>query len=169
MILTLEKLKEYRRITKSSDCKNLDIYLREAQQIDLKDFLGYGLYYDMIENIGDQKYQDFVYGVRYDDDIDSETVKIDYKGLEPLLAYWAYARILNNHHVVISKTGITTGTYNQDEPLTDRQRDNLIKENKKLADSYKSEVEHFLCEKETDYPLWCGFSNKPSNFGFFAL
>jgi len=24
-------------------------------------------------------------------------------------------------------------------------------------------------EGGTEYPLWCGFSKKPSNFGFFAL
>jgi len=171
MILSIEDLKEYRLITASSKCKDLEIYIKEAQEIDLKNFLGFKLYYDMIENIDQDNYKSLVYGSRYEDTSGAYTFTIDYRGLKPLMAYWAYARILDSHGYIISKTGVVEGEYDESVPLEKKDRDSLVVKNRGLADSYKAEVEHFLCEKDEDYPLWCGIpsNNRVSNFKFKAL
>src|ERR1700740_1716090 len=88
----------YEDISVNIKPERLKVFVKKAQDLDLKPFLGHALYYDLIQYINDdgtissdapQAYKDLLNGSEY---LDKYGHIVLYEGLIPMLVYFTFAR-----------------------------------------------------------------------------
>lgn len=155
LLINREDFRPFRDIADNIDAaRRLDTYIQEAQQHDIRPVLnacGKDFFYYITQNQQNTAINKLLEGGTY---TDSDGDTIDFKGLKPAIVYYAYARFLSNQQVNVTRHGITAKTSQYSEPISGNTITRLIEEARSNAYAYMQEVEKFLCENETDYPLW---------------
>ena len=105
------------------------LYIREAQEIDVKPLLCEELYYDCTNNIEQKKYALLIEGGVYE----VEGKKVYFEGLATVLSYFAYARFILKSNLVSTSHGFTI---------------------KKDAYYYFEGVKQYAERNHELYPLW---------------
>lgn len=150
LLITKADIQETWHLGKNLNNDRIDPHILRAQQSDLKPFLTDALYRDFITNVGDQKYVDLLNGKEYD--YLGQT--IFFNGVKPLLAAWAYARIIGNNQVFVGRGGVTSKTTEQSE----QHLNSLVQQRDRDAQSeairLQQEVFNFLDQNRAVYPLW---------------
>lgn len=155
--ISLQDLKNLRP-SAQIDGERWEQYAMEAQDQDLRPILGDGLYYDFMTkffltaNAMYSAYQNLLNGVAYT--LNGQTVYFD--GLKPMIGYFTLARFVMNNPIHITRFGIVnkvnTNSQNVDS-VTLRQVVNELRSN---ALTYKNQVDTYLQENQTTYPLYIG-------------
>jgi len=137
-------------IGKNLDDGRINPHILRAQQSDLKPFLGDALYHDFVTNVVDPKYQELLNGVEYN--LQGET--IFFNGVKPLLAAWAYARVVGNNQVFTTRGGVTV----KDTEESTQHPNTLVQQRDRDAQSealrLQHEVYNYLNQNRTKYPLY---------------
>ncbi|MES2268662.1 MAG: hypothetical protein V4520_17990 [Bacteroidota bacterium] len=159
-LITPETLQRYQDIAANIKPERIKVFVQKAQELDLKPFLGYILYYDLIKqldtdgNLKDdapQHYKDLLNGSEYLDD-DGHIVL--YQGLQPVLAYFAFSRFIEADSVHYTATGPVTKRYDNADALPAKDIVKLVQQQRSTANAYANETERFLMDHKEDFPVW---------------
>src|ERR1700733_5924189 len=100
ILIDQNTFQRYEDISANVKPERLKIFVNKAQDLDLKPFLGYALYYDFIKYFNDdgtiqddapQPYKDLLNGSEY---LDRYGHIVLYEGLFPTLLYFTFARFI---------------------------------------------------------------------------
>jgi hypothetical protein len=146
----------------------LKVFVNKAQDLDLKPFLGYALYYDFIKHFNDdgtikddapQSYKDLLNGSEY---LDQHGYIVLYEGLLPTLLYFAFARFIEADAIRYTSSGPVIKSLDSSIPAAPQYITKLVQQQRSVANAHTNEVEKFLWDHRADFPLW-RFSNKNKN------
>ena len=157
-LITILDIQDYKPLSKNTDtAKKVDPFIQEAQEFDLRPFMGDEFYLELIYQFQnafpDSNYQDLFEG--------STWVKngktYENPGLRAVIVYYSYARYLNKANTNSTAFGMV-GKINPDStPLTDRTIDRLVAQSMNGAKAYLNRVEYFInCNSELFTAFDCG-------------
>ncbi|MBB5395635.1 hypothetical protein [Mucilaginibacter sp. AK015] len=159
-LITPEALQRYADIAANIKPERIKVFIQKAQELDLKAFLGYILYYDLIKNLetegtlkddAPQHYKDLVNGCEY---LDDNGYIVLYQGLLPVLSYFAFARFIEADSVHYTATGPVTKRYDNADALPPKDIVKLVQQQRSTANAYANETERFLLDHREDFPVW---------------
>ena len=155
LLISLTDFDGFKNITSNiNTVKRLDPYIREAQEFDLRRFLGEELYIDLIDDLDAspslETYGDLVTGSTYTKD----GITYQHDGLKPVLVYFTYARYLENAGVASTNFGVVQKKNEFSDPIDEKRTGRLISQARSGAIVYQARVERYLNDHSTDFPLW---------------
>lgn len=151
---------QYEDITVNIKPERLKVFIKKAQELDLKPFLGHALYYDFLTHFNEdgtlnedapQHYKDLLNGSEY---LDQYGHIVLYQGLSPTMVYFTFARFIENDAVHYTATGPVIKRHENGDPLTSPEVVKLVQQQRSIANAYANDVEKFLWDNKTDFPLW---------------
>ena len=154
-VITVNDIAAIKPISDNIDsAKRIMPYVTEAQDLDIRPFLGDPLYYAFIEGVlaspQTEIYTDLLNGKEYVKDDHT----IYFCGLKTVIAYFAYARFVKNQSAQVTRFGITKKVTDYSEPISDEKVADMSGEARSNAMGYLSQVETFLDENDATYTLW---------------
>jgi hypothetical protein len=168
-LITPTTLQRYEDIAANIKPERIKIFIQKAQELDLKSFLGYALYYDLLKNTSPdgiirddapQYYKDLVNGSEY---LDEHGHIVLYQGLQPLLAYFTFARFIEADAVRYTATGAVVKHYDNANALALKDIIKLVQQQRSTANAYANETERFLKDHQIDFKLWHFNQNNKSS------
>jgi len=138
----------------------IKFFVKKAQELDLKPFLGHALYYDFIQYFNTdgslkdetpQSYKDLLNGSEY---LDRYGHVVLYEGLLPMLVYFTFARFIESDAVHYTATGPVIKHHDNADPLSPQEVAKLVQQHRSVANAHANEVEKFLRDNKVDFPLW---------------
>jgi len=153
-------IQQYEDISVNIKPERLKVFVKKAQDLDLKPFLGHALYYDFIKyftedcTIGDdapQLYKDLFNGSEY---LDKYGHIVLYEGLAPTLVYFTFARFIETDAVHYSSTGPVIKHHDNADAIAPHDIIKLVQQQRSVANAHANEVEKFLWDNRADFPLW---------------
>ncbi|WP_454801791.1 DUF6712 family protein [Mucilaginibacter phyllosphaerae] len=159
-LITPTTLQRYEDIAANIKPERIKVFIQKAQELDLKPFLGYILFYDLIKQLdtdgnlkedAPQHYKDLLNGCEYLDD-DGHIVL--YQGLQPVLAYFTFARFIEADAVHYTATGPVTKRYDNADAVLVKDLVKLVQQQRSTANAYANETERFLIDHQEDFPVW---------------
>jgi len=159
-LITPAALQQYEDIAANIKPERIKAFILKAQELDLKPFLGYALYYDLITHLEDdgnikddapQHYKDLLNGCEY---LDELGYLVLYQGLHPVLAYFAFARFIEADAVHYTPTGPVTKRYENADALPAKDIVKLVQQQRSTANAYANETERFLIDHKENFPAW---------------
>lgn len=151
ILITLQNIKEVRP-TAELDNVRWQPFATEAQDQDLKPILGEGLYYQLMATPTATAYAELLNGKTYT--YNGQTIY--FEGIKTMIVYFFLARFIQNNAVNITRFGVVTKTLNQSQPVDAQVIRQVVNEMKSNAQTYKNDVERFLLQNQTTYPLYIG-------------
>ena len=142
--------------------KELNPHIDEAQDFDLKPWIGVSFYLDLIDKFEssstDADFLALMNGGVYTYDGD----KYENPGIKNVLIYLSYARYSALSNAQNTPTGFVQKTNQYSEPISNAQLTRIIKQNQSGANTLQQRVEDFLNRNESKYPLWknCNKGNR---------
>jgi hypothetical protein len=159
-LITPATLQRYEDIAANIKPDRINVFIRKAQELDLKPFLGYALYYDLIKNINTdgtikdeapQHYKDLLNGSEY---LDEHGHIVLYQGLQPVLSYFTFARFIEADAIHYTATGPVTKRYDNADALPLKDITKLVQQQRSIANAYANETERFLIDHQESFPAW---------------
>ncbi|TFF32169.1 DUF6712 family protein [Mucilaginibacter psychrotolerans] len=153
-------LQRYENIATNVKPERMKTFIQKAQELDLKPFLGYALYYDLIKHLdadgtlkddAPQHYKDLLNGSEY---LDEQGYIVLHQGLQPVLAYFAFARFIEADAVHYSATGPVIKKHENADALPSKDLAKLVQQQRSTANAYANEAERFLIDHKEDFPAW---------------
>lgn len=145
---------DIRYMTAGVSSSHFDPYIKEAEELDIRPFLGDALYYALVSDVASSpistKYNELLNGGTYT--YSGET--IEFKGIKMALQYYAYARYLANHEVVNTKSGQRTKTEEFSSVPSAGATQRRIDQAKSAGREYLESAKRFLDTKSSTYDLW---------------
>jgi hypothetical protein len=139
----------------------LDPYILKAQELDLKPILNEALYQDFItkfKSTGDPMYaayQALLNGTTYT--YSGQTVAC--AGLIPMLTAFTMARFLPMNQINVTRFSVVTKSNPQSEPVPGAQLTYIVNNLRAEAIAYQEQIERFLLQNQTTYPLYGRYPN----------
>ncbi len=137
----------------------IDPFIISAQELDLKPVINESLYYDFTTKYNTSTdpmytdYQNLLNGTTYI--YSGQTIQ--YPGLKQMLAYYTLARFIPLNQVNITRYGIVQKKNEQSEPISTTQLTYIVNNLRAQAMSYQNQLEQFLLQNQTTYPLYGSF------------
>jgi hypothetical protein len=159
-LITPATLQRYEDIASNIKPERIKVFIQKAQELDLKSFLGYALYYELIKNLdtdaslkeeAPQHYKDLLNGSEY---LDEQGYIVLHQGLQPVLAYFTFARFIEADAVHYSATGPVVKRHENADALPAKDVLKLVQQQRSTANAYANEVERFLLDHQEDFPAW---------------
>jgi len=159
-LINQANFQQYEDIAVNIKPERLKAFIKKAQELDLKPFLGYALYYDLFNQFNEdgtlkddapQAYKDLVNGAEYLDDYGNIVL---YEGLAPMMVYFTFARFIENDAVHYTPTGPVIKRHENGDTLSSPEIVKLVQQKRSIANAYANDVEQFLRDHRPDFPLW---------------
>ncbi len=150
----------YEDISVNIKPERLNVFIKKAQDLDLKPFLGHALYYDFMQNFNDdgtikttapQPYIDLFNGSEY---LDKYGHIVLYEGLQPALVYFTFARFIEADAVHYTTTGPVVKHHDNGDAVAPKDIVKLVQQQRSVANAHANEIEKFLWDNRADFPLW---------------
>lgn len=150
----------YEDLSVNIKTERIKVFVKKAQELDLKPFLGHALYYDFIQYFNadgslmentPQPYKDLLNGSEY---LDKHGHVILYEGIMPMLVYFTFARYIESDAIHYTATGPIIKHHDNGDSLTPEQITKLVQQHRSVANAHANEVEKFLRDNRADFPLW---------------
>jgi hypothetical protein len=146
----------YRTIAATvNEAKRVTPYVYEAQVFDLKPLIGQALYDDLIANVNDPKYISLLNGEQY---TDANGYTVNFEGLGACLAYFSYARFLENQQITVTSHGVVSKDSPYSTPVDSKTLTQRINQVRSGAFVYFEQAAKYLTDKNiadpANYPLW---------------
>jgi hypothetical protein len=159
-LITPITLQRYEDISANIKPERIKVFIQKAQELDLKPFLGYILYNELIKNLNTdgtlkdeapQHYKDLLNGSEY---LDEHGHIVLYQGLQPVLTYFTFARFIEADAVHYTATGPVTKRYDNADALPMKDIVKLVQQQRSTANAYANETERFLLDHQESFPTW---------------
>ena len=153
-------LQQYEDISVNVKPERIQVFVKKAQDLDLKPFLGHALYYDFIKYFNDdgsiqddapQIYKDLLNGSEY---LDKYGHIVLYEGLIPTLVYFTFARFIEADAVHYTATGPIIKHHDNGDAVSPQDIVKLVQQQRSVANAHANEVEKFLWDNRAELPLW---------------
>jgi hypothetical protein len=160
LLITPAVFQQFEDISINIKPERLQVYIKKAQELDLKPFLSYPLYYQLtkyfeadgqLRTDTPQVYKNLVNGCEYTDRSGYISV---YEGLIPTLVYFTFARFIESNGIHYTATGPVIKQYDNAQAVSTQDITRLVQQQRSVANAHANEVEKFLQDKQSDYPLW---------------
>lgn len=122
MIITVEDIRKVRDIARNIDKERVNVFIREAEVLDIIPEIGAELYehYNQLGTEGANsnltpEEQTFLLGGYYVDDCGKERY---ISGIKEALCYFAYARLVRNAQINVTRYGVVTKLGEESEPTS---------------------------------------------------
>ena len=152
-MITATEIREYLQLSKNVKDEEVAKYVVEAQELDIKPFLGEKFYYDFITNyLTNTDYTKLFEGGTYSPDSDGYLVS--FTGIKKLLCYYTYNRFLVGNNEQLTRTGFVEKATPQSLAI---DHANLLKKSSAIlttANQFKESTVNYI-EKNVDlFPLY---------------
>lgn len=133
-----------------------DPYILKAQELDLKPVLNDSLYYDFLTKFNSETdpmfedYKTLLNGGTYT--FSGQTV--NFPGVKPMLCAYTMARFLPSNQINVTRYGVVGKLNPQSEPTPGASITYLVNNLKAEAMAYQNQLEQFLQQNQTTYPLY---------------
>jgi hypothetical protein len=160
LLITPAAFQQFEDISVNIKPERLQVYIKKAQELDLKPFLGYPLYFQLLKYFDEdgimrtdtpQVYQKLYKGCDY---TDSYGYSVSFEGLVPTLVYFTFARFIESNGVQYTATGPVIKNYDNAQALTTPDIARLVQQQRSVANAHANEIEKYLEDNKADYPLW---------------
>jgi hypothetical protein len=151
LLITKEEFQADKLIPQSTDTARVEKAIREAQQFDIRPLLGDALYYDLLKNTTEEKYQSLLNGEEYQN-AQSETIL--FSGLRMAIKYYAYSRFILSQQVNVTSHSVVEKLNQYSQPSQEKTIVREAEQAKSGAAEYWNEAKAYLNCKSTDFPLW---------------
>lgn len=167
----------YEDISVNIEATRLNVFIKKAQDLDLKPFLKGAFFFDLINNVvlntdgtiktedqatdeaplfTEQKYVDLLLGAQYTDRYGNDQY---FDGLIPALLYWTFARFIEADYVRYTATGPVQKTHDEAKALSTSDIAKLVSQQRSVANAHANEVVLFMDamnygQDPKVYPLW---------------
>ena len=150
----------YEDLSVNIKADRIKVFVKKAQELDLKPFLGHALYYDFIRYFNTdgtlqdetpQPYKDLLNGSEY---LDRYGHIVLYEGLLPMLVYFTFARFIEADAIHYTATGPVIKHHDNADALSPQDVTKLVQQHRSVANAHANEVEKFLRDHKADFPLW---------------
>lgn len=173
LLLTKDDFRDYRDITLNADDTRINQSIREAQMDEMQQFLGDELYLAIMKawtgtDFPAGPYADLWNGVDYT----YQGKQIRFHGLQPAIALYAYARMLDNIQLNVTRAGAVTFVNDESEATAQAQITTKVKSARSQALVYLARADKFLNAKRADYPEYQGKDSQvtsKTSFQFFKV
>jgi hypothetical protein len=155
MIELLINLSDIRKVRQNIDANITDAmvsnYIEEAQNLDIKPFIGDGLLIQLLNAINGTPTA-------------AETLLLEggtytygghsymFKGIKTILSYFAYSKIIGSDSYKITPSGVVTKKNDVSEIISDASLSRLIKISENIAIGYRLDLLSYLNRFTTTYP-----------------
>lgn len=159
-LINQNTFQQYEDIAANIKPQRLSIFIKKAQDLDLKPFLGHALYYDLMQHFNPdgtimdnapQQYKDLLNGSEY---LDKHGHIVLYEGLIPTLVYFTFARFIEADAVHYTATGPVLKHHDNADALQPADIVKLVQQQRSVANAHANEVEKFLWDNKALFPLW---------------
>ncbi len=134
--------------------RKLDPYIRQAQELDLKEVLGDEFFYSLLSDFEDSPslgtYNDLMKGCIYE----KNGATLRNPGLIPVLCYFTYSRYVISKPYTDTAFGMMQKKNEYSEPVSGRDLARLADSSRSIAHAYMSDVLKYLNSRNPSYPLW---------------
>lgn len=135
------------------DPRDVETYIEEAEQLDIKPTIGTALYLRLLNNLGDaDANRRLLYGSTYTACCGGMAM---FAGLRKALAYYVYGRIVKNGGRTATRFGFVEKRDEHSSQVDYRERLNIANDATLVADSYMKETLNYI-EQSGDYPEYSG-------------
>jgi hypothetical protein len=175
-IITILNIQEYKPLSKNTNTeKKVNPYIQEAQEFDLRPFMGDEFYLKLIDEYNATPTQFPTPG--YKDLYQGSTWTKDGKtyenpGIKAFLVYCSYARYINTANTNSTAFGMVGKNNPDSTPITDRTIDRLVSQTNNGAKAYLRRVEFFIECNPSIFPLFrenCNAENKAGKTGSMRM
>lgn len=174
LFLAKADLTDFRDISANIADEKINIFIREAQSIEARGFLGNSLWYLMQNDwngtdFDDDRFNDLWFGADYTNK-DGETIR--FNGYISAVSYFTYARFLKQQQVNVSRFGVESVQNEISEDISNAQVRSKEKDALQVAFNYQNDTECFLLDKDTIYPEYNNARNttpRKTSLSFFKL
>jgi hypothetical protein len=135
-LLTIAQLKKYRSISDYCKVEALNPFVNEAAIVELRNLLGKPLYNKFVEDISPLNYPALE------------------PYIEPVLAYYSYARWLSKQQVNVTAFGVVQKRTDFSDAVNDKTLMRLVGEAREMAKVFEQDLIEYLNENPTTYPEW---------------
>lgn len=154
-LITASDIKERKGLSNNINlAKELDPHIEEAQEFDLRSWIGESFYLDIMDkfenNPTDPVFLELFDGVKYTYDGN----EYEHQGIKGVLVYLAYARYIGAANAQSTPTGFVQKNNQYSDPISSSQITRMIKQNESGANTFQRRVEDFLNRNSSSYPLW---------------
>ena len=154
-LITLEQLMEFKSITANLNvAKSLLPYVYEAQEFDLRPFLGEQLYLDLLDSfdaspsLEEQHFADLYNGSVY---TDTSGKRRSHQGIVAVLAYFTFARFIENANLHSTKYGFKVKENEFSSEPSEKAIARRIAQARSGAIAYQERVKRFLDDYAEDF------------------
>lgn len=156
-------------MTAGVSSSHFDPYIKEAEELDIRPFLGDALYYALVSAVASSPvtpiYDDLLNGTTYT--YSGETV--EFKGIKMAIQYYAYARYLANHDVVNTKSGQRQKVEEFSQIPSAGATQRRIDQAKSAGREYLESAKRFLDTNYASYTLWGATKREKPTLKFRVL
>jgi len=156
LLLSKSDLTSYREISQNITDEKLNIFIREAQVINVRTFLGVQLYLRMLNDYDTatktfttQRYTDLWYGIDY---TNTASVEVRFNGLMSAAIYFAYSRFLQQQNTNVGRFGVGSLSQDDTESSTVASVNTNSRQAANMALAYQQDCEIFLKDQVAIYP-----------------
>ena len=150
LLTTLAEVRTYREIDQNFSSVRFASYLKEVQDIHLKNLLGQSLWYDFFINISQDKYDKLLKGKTYV--YNNETIY--YPGLKPFIIWCFLLKNINEGNINHTNRGTLQFNPDTSVPAEKYQIQQTVGSYQLNIKTEENNIKRFLNQNYIDYPLW---------------
>lgn len=156
LFLTKADLADFREISANIPEEKINIFIREAQSVEARGFLGQDLWYEMQKDwnatdFATAKYNDLWFGTDY---TNSKGNTIRFNGYMNAVVYFTYARFIKQQQMNVSRFGLESVQSDISEDVSNAHIRSKEKDALQVAFGYQKDAQTFLQDKKDTYPAW---------------
>ncbi len=164
LLITLSDIQQFKSISDNiNSFSDLEPYILEAQDFDLRPFLGDGMFKDLVNDFNDSPsltlFGDLFNGKEYE----VNGIEYFHKGLKAILIFHSYARYAANANVKSTPSGFMQKTSQYSDGVDPATIARIIKTARTGATSHEDRVRHYLSSFPNEFPKWI-HGQKSTNF-----
>lgn len=142
--------------------EQFDVFIREAQDFDLKPILCEDFYYELIENNSDNSvWQKLLEGGVYEHNGSEK----QFRGVLDVLAYFTYARFILKSNYVSTSHGFSIKKTPHSEPMQLEEKRNMYYKYRQEAEIIFKDVKLFVERNISNYASWNACAEKCNESG----
>ena len=158
LLINKNLIASYLQVAIGVSDSEVNTFIRETQEIDFREKVCEDFYHDVLSNRTAPGYQLLFKGGEYA--YDGKTYYNP--GLNKILAYWAYARLIERSNKVSTTHGVVRKTSPASEPLTQSELDRSARLYRHDADMYWQDFKKYMDRNDETFTNWEG--EKRSSF-----
>lgn len=172
-LVSAEYVRNLKQLTANVQDARLDMFINEAQDLDIKPFLGEIFYYQMQTILSDyyaqpeprpdptteqQNFINLYQGVTY---VNQQGFTIIYEGLKPTVGLFSFSRFVQWDSTRYTRTGSVVKNHEQSDILSEKAIARNTDQARSEANAHANEVQRYLRNMHASFPnYWFNLRNK---------